>query len=107
MGIELQISTTLETGVTTENKIKVQPPSLYHVLLLNDDYTPRDFVVEVLGKFFGMDETSALQTMLTAHLQGIAACGVFPREVAETKVEKIMGYLRETQYPLQFTSDKV
>ncbi|MGD2140420.1 MAG: ATP-dependent Clp protease adapter ClpS [Burkholderiales bacterium] len=82
-------------------KAKVKPPSLYKVLLLNDDYTPMDFVVSVLQKFFSMDREQATQIMLKVHKEGMGVCGVFPRDVAATKVEQVISFSRQHQHPLQ------
>jgi ATP-dependent Clp protease adaptor protein ClpS len=80
---------------------KVKPPPLYKVMLLNDDYTPMDFVVAVLQKFFGLNREKATQIMLKVHREGIGVCGVFPRDVAQTKVEQVAAYARQHQHPLQ------
>ena len=82
-------------------KAKVKPPALYKVLLLNDDYTPMDFVVSVLQKFFSMDREQATQIMLKVHKEGMGVCGVFPRDVAATKVEQVISFARQHQHPLQ------
>lgn len=82
-------------------KAKVKPPALYKVLLLNDDYTPMDFVVSVLQKFFSMDREQATQIMLKVHKDGMGVCGVFPRDVAATKVEQVISFSRQHQHPLQ------
>lgn len=76
-----------------------QPP-LYKVVLHNDDYTPMDFVIEVLQEFFGMDSEKAVQTMLAVHTQGKATCGVFTRDIAETKCHQVNEYARECEHPL-------
>ena len=82
-------------------KAKVKPPGLYKVLLLNDDYTPMDFVVSVLQKFFSMDREQATQIMLKVHKDGMGVCGVFPKDVAATKVEQMISFSRQHQHPLQ------
>ena len=82
-------------------KSKVKPPSLYKVLLLNDDYTPMDFVVSILQKFFSMNREQAAQVMLKVHKEGMGVCGVFPRDVAATKVEQVISFSRQHQHPLQ------
>ena len=89
------------SAVITQTKTKTQRPSLYRVLLLNDDYTPMEFVVSVLQKFFGMGREKATQVMLKVHREGRGVCGVFPRDVAATKVEQVCSYSREHQHPLQ------
>lgn len=76
-----------------------QPP-LYKVVLHNDDYTPMDFVIEVLQEFFSMDSEKAVQTMLAVHTQGKATCGVFTRDIAETKCHQVNEYARECEHPL-------
>ena len=79
-----------------------QPP-LYRVILLNDDYTPMEFVVEVLEKFFGMDRSTATRVMLEVHTRGKGVCGVFTYEIAETKVSQVTSYSHEHQHPLLCT----
>ena len=81
-------------------KQRIQPPPMYKVLLNNDDYTPMDFVVEVLKIFFRMDIEKANQLMLTVHYQGKAVCGLYTAEIAETKVMQVNEYARKNQYPL-------
>ena len=82
-------------------KAKVKPPSLYKVLLLNDDFTPMDFVVSILQKFFSMSREQAAQIMLKVHKDGMGVCGVFPKDVAATKVEQVLSFSRQSQHPLQ------
>ncbi|HEY6895835.1 MAG TPA: ATP-dependent Clp protease adapter ClpS [Rhodocyclaceae bacterium] len=81
-------------------KSRVKPPSLYKVLLLNDDFTPMDFVVIVLEKFFSMTREQATLVMLKVHREGRAVCGIFPRDVAATKVEQVGAFARQHQHPL-------
>ena len=95
-----------ETGVVTKTKPKTQRPPLYKVLLLNDDYTPMEFVVHVLERFFGMSHAQAFELMLTVHKKGLAVVGVFSFEVAETKVAQVMDFARRHQHPLQCTMEK-
>tara|TARA_B100000446_G_scaffold187753_1_gene218253 strand:+ start:3086 stop:3454 length:369 start_codon:yes stop_codon:yes gene_type:complete len=82
------------------SKPKLKPPAMYQVLMLNDDYTPMDFVVEVLQTFFGKSEEQAMQIMLAVHNKGAAICGVFTKDIAETKAAMVNDYARECQYPL-------
>ncbi len=79
---------------------KLAPPSFYAVLLLNDDFTPMDFVVHVLQKFFSLDRERATRIMLQVHTEGRGVCGVFPRDIAETKMYQVQNYARENQHPL-------
>ena len=79
---------------------KLKPPPLYRVILLNDDYTPMEFVVGVLRKFFGMDVETATRVMLKVHTEGKGVCGVFPREIAETKAVQVNDFAREAEHPL-------
>ncbi|MEJ2061128.1 MAG: ATP-dependent Clp protease adapter ClpS [Gammaproteobacteria bacterium] len=79
---------------------KLKRPPLYKVVLLNDDYTPMEFVVLVLEKFFGMNREKATHIMLTVHTQGKGVCGIFTREIAETKVAQVNDFSRENQHPL-------
>ena len=95
-----------ETGVVTKTRPKTQRPPLYKVLLLNDDYTPMEFVVHVLERFFGMSHAQAFELMLTVHKKGVAVVGVFSFEVAETKVAQVMDFARRHQHPLQCTMEK-
>lgn len=82
-------------------------PPQYHVLLLNDDYTPMEFVVEILERFFSMTREQSTRTMLQVHKEGKAVCGVFTREIAETKVSSVNDYARSSQHPLLCTMDVV
>ena len=81
-------------------ELKLKPPPLYRVILLNDDYTPMEFVVAVLRKFFGMDVETATRVMLKVHTEGKGVCGVFPREIAETKAVQVNDFAREAEHPL-------
>ncbi len=88
-------------GVATATaKPELKRPPMYKVVLLNDDYTPMEFVVHVLERFFGMDREKAVQIMLTVHTQGAAVVGIYPRDVAETKSEQVNVYAQENQHPL-------
>ncbi|MBS0564067.1 MAG: ATP-dependent Clp protease adapter ClpS [Proteobacteria bacterium] len=95
-----------ETSVVTKTKPKTQRPPLYKVLLLNDDYTPMEFVVHILERFFGLNHAQAFEIMLTVHKRGLAVVGVFSFEVAETKVAQVMDFSRRHQHPLQCTMEK-
>ncbi|MCF6298501.1 MAG: ATP-dependent Clp protease adapter ClpS [Thiomicrorhabdus sp.] len=86
-------------------KAKVEPPKRYQVVLLNDDYTPMDFVVEVLQRFFGLDEERAAAIMLAVHHDGKGVCGVFSREIAEMKVQQVNNYARANNHPLMCQSE--
>ena len=90
-----------DDSVLEAKKAKVKLPPMYKVLLLNDDYTPMEFVVLVLQKFFGMTRERATQVMLKVHQEGMGICGVYPRDVALTKVQQVAGYARKHQHPLQ------
>lgn len=98
--------TTPETVEKQAQQTKLQRPSMYHVVLYNDDYTPMDFVVEVLQKFFAMTLDSATQVMLTVHYNKRAICGTYTAEVAEMKVLQIMSYAREHEHPLLCMMEK-
>ena len=98
--------TDAEVGIATKTKAKPKKPSQYKVLLLNDDYTPMEFVVMILKRFFGMDLEQATRVMLHVHQKGVGVCGVFPYEVAETKVNQVMDFARQNQHPLQCTLEK-
>src|SRR5258705_12018282 len=90
-----------DDSVLEAKKAKVKLPPMYKVMLLNDDYTPMEFVVLVLQKFFGMTRERATQVMLKVHRQGIGVCGVYPNDVATTKVQQVAAYSRKHQHPLQ------
>jgi len=94
------------TGIATKSRAKTKKPSMYKVLMLNDDYTPMEFVVAVLERFFSKQHEEALQIMLHVHQKGVGICGVFTYEVAETKVTQVMDYARKNQHPLQCTLEK-
>jgi ATP-dependent Clp protease adaptor protein ClpS len=94
------------TGLATKTRPKTKKPSLYKVLLLNDDYTPMEFVVHVLEKYFSKGKEEATRIMLHVHHKGVGICGVFPYEVAETKVTQVMDYSRQNGHPLQCTMEK-
>ena len=87
-------------SVLEAQRNKLAPPPLYTVLLLNDDFTPMDFVVQVLQKFFSMNREQATQIMLKVHMEGRGVCGVFPRDVAATKGGQVSSFARENQHPL-------
>ncbi|MGA0084857.1 MAG: ATP-dependent Clp protease adapter ClpS [Gammaproteobacteria bacterium] len=86
---------------------ELKQPPLFQVLLLNDDYTPMEFVVDVLERFFGMGRTQATQVMLEVHMRGKGVCGVFTHEIAETKVAVVTRYARDHQHPLMCTLEEV
>ena len=90
-----------DDSVLEAKKAKVKLPPMYKVLLLNDDYTPMEFVVLVLQKFFGMTRERATQVMLKVHREGMGICGVYPRDVASTKVQQVAAYARKHQHQLQ------
>jgi len=89
-----------------EAKPKLKRPPLYKVLLINDDYTPMEFVVDILQKIFGMDREKATQIMLHVHTRGVGVCGVFSRDIAETKVALVNQFSRENQHPLKCTMEE-
>ena len=94
------------TGVLTQTRIKTKKPSLYKVLLLNDDYTPMEFVTHVIQKFFNKGQDEAMTIMLHVHQRGVGVCGVYTYEVAETKVAQVLDLARQHQHPLQCTMEK-
>ena len=93
-------------GLATRTRPKTKKPSLYKVLLLNDDYTPMEFVVHVLERFFQKNREEATRIMLHVHRRGVGVCGVFTYEIAETKVTQVMDLARQNQHPLQCTIEK-
>src|SRR5436190_653464 len=94
------------TAVITKTKPQTKRPNLYRVLILNDDYTPMEFVVHILERFFNKDREAATRIMLHVHHHGIGECGVFTYEVAETKVTQVMDFARKHQHPLQCVMEK-
>ena len=94
------------TGVVVRARPKTRKPAMYKVLMLNDDYTPMEFVVHVLQQFFRMDMEEATRVMLHVHQRGVGVCGIFSYEVAETKVNQVMDFARQNQHPLQCTLEK-
>jgi ATP-dependent Clp protease adaptor protein ClpS len=95
-----------DVSVVTKTKPKTKRPPMYKVMLLNDDYTPMEFVVLVLEKFFGLNHAQSVEIMLTVHKKGLAVVGVFAFEIAETKVAQVMDSARRNQHPLQCTMEK-
>ena len=95
-----------ESGLLTKAKPKTKKPSMYKVLMLNDDYTPMEFVVYVLERFFSKNREEATQIMLHVHRRGVGICGVYTYDVAETKVNQVMDLARKEQHPLQCTLEK-
>lgn len=87
--------------VLEAKKSKLKPPPMFKVILLNDDFTPMDFVVTVLQTFFSMNREQAMQIMLKVHMDGAGVCGVYPNDVASTKVEQVVAFARQHQHPLQ------
>ena len=110
IGFDLDVIASSENdtdqSVLVDTRSKTKRPPLYKVLLLNDDYTPMEFVVLVLERFFGMNHAQAFDIMLTVHKKGLAVVGVFSHEVAETKVTQVMDSARQNQHPLQCTMEK-
>jgi len=95
-----------DANIAVKAKPRTKRPPLYKVLLLNDDYTPMEFVVHVLERFFGMNSSQAFEIMLTVHKKGLAVVGVFSHEIAETKVSQVMAFAQRHQHPLQCTMEK-
>ncbi len=95
-----------DVGVLTRTRAKPKKPAMYRVLILNDDFTPMDFVVHVLERFFGKNRQEATEIMLHVHRKGVGVCGTYTYEVAETKVNLVMDYARKNEHPLQCTMEK-
>ena len=95
-----------ETGLLLKPRAKTKKPSMYKVLLLNDDYTPMEFVVHILERFFNKNRQEATDIMLHVHRRGVGICGIYTYEVAETKVAQVMDYARSSEQPLQCTMEK-
>ena len=96
-----------DVGVVLETKPKTKRPPLYKVLILNDDFTPMEFVVMVLERFFGMTSAQSYELMLIVHKKGVAVVGVYSHEIAETKVAQVMDYAQRHQHPLQCTMERI
>ena len=96
----------LQAGVAIRTRPKTKRPSMYKVLMLNDDYTPMEFVIHVLERFFGKNRDEATDIMLSVHQRGVGVCGVYTYEIAETKVTLVMDLARQNQHPLQCTIEK-
>jgi ATP-dependent Clp protease adaptor protein ClpS len=90
-----------EGSILEAERAKLKPPPMFKVMLLNDDFTPMEFVVLVLQKFFGMTRERATQVMLKVHREGIGVCGVYPHDIASTKVQQVAAFARRHQHPLQ------
>lgn len=95
-----------QAGLATKTRAKPKKPSQFKVLMLNDDYTPMEFVVMCLKRFFHMDLEQATRVMLHVHQKGVGVCGIFTYEIAETKVNQVMDFARQNQHPLQCTLEK-
>ncbi len=96
----------LDQGVAVKSRSKTKKPSMYRVLMLNDDYTPMEFVVHVLEHFYNKSHEEATQVMLHVHQKGVGVCGVYTYEIAETKVNQTMDLAQQSQHPLQCTIEK-
>ncbi|MEE2997663.1 MAG: ATP-dependent Clp protease adapter ClpS [Pseudomonadota bacterium] len=96
----------LDTGIAVSTKPKTKKPAMYKVIMLNDDYTPMEFVILVLERFFSKSSEEATRIMMHVHQKGIGVCGVYTYEVAETKVQQVMELARQHQHPLQCTLEK-
>ena len=95
-----------QVKVATRTRTRPKKPSMFKVLMLNDDYTPMEFVVMVLKHYFSMDIDQATQVMLHVHQRGVGVCGIFPYEIAETKVNQVMDFADKNQHPLRCTLEK-
>jgi len=95
-----------DSGLVLEKEPRTKKPSLYKVLMLNDDYTPMEFVVMILQRFFGHDMETAQQIMLHVHQRGVGVCGVFTYEVAESKMNQVVHFARQNEHPLQLQLEK-
>ena len=95
-----------QIGLATKTRARPKKPSQFKVLMLNDDFTPMEFVVICLKRFFNMDMEQATRVMLHVHQKGVGVCGIFPYEIAETNVNQVMDFARQNQHPLQCTLEK-
>ncbi|MBY0578443.1 MAG: ATP-dependent Clp protease adapter ClpS [Burkholderiales bacterium] len=96
-----------QTTVAEPKKLGVKPPGMFKVLLLNDDFTPMEFVVVVLERFFSKSREQATQIMLKVHREGKAVCGVYPKDIAETKVEQVVAFARQNEHPLRCVMEEM
>ena len=94
------------SGVLEKGKTRLSPPPLYKVILINDDFTPMDFVIKVLRSFFAMNEEMATRIMLKIHTEGASVCGIYPSDIAVTKVQQVNEFSRQNQHPLQCVMEK-
>ena len=106
MASDKRPSDLITPGIDVKERPKTKKPSMYKVLMLNDDYTPMEFVIGVLEQVFGMGQQEATRIMLHVHQRGIGVCGVFTYEVAESKVAQVVNIARKNQHPLQCTLEK-
>lgn len=90
-----------EAVMLAQEKIEQKPPSMYKILLLNDDFTPMEFVIEVLKMFFSMNQEQATRIMLEVHMEGVGVCGIYPSDIASTKVKQVVEFSRKNQHPLR------
>ena len=95
-----------ESSTIERNETKLVPPSMYNVLLHNDDFTPMDFVIDVLQRFFRLSSESATEVMLSVHYKNVGICGLFTAEIAETKVMQVMNYAKKNEHPLRCSMEK-
>jgi len=95
-----------ESATIERVETQLVPPSMYNVLLHNDDYTPMDFVIDVLQRFFRLDSESATEVMLSVHYKDVGICGIFTAEIAETKVMQVMNYAKQNEHPLRCSMEK-
>lgn len=95
------------SSVLAPERAKTKPPSMYKVILFNDDYTTMEFVIEVLQRFFAMDRERAMQTMLKVHNEGSAVCGVYSRDIAETKVTQVTEFAKQHGHPLRCSTEEI
>ncbi len=95
-----------QSHLLLKTRTKTKKPNMYKVLLLNDDFTPMEFVVHILERFFGKTKTDAMEIMMNVHKKGVGICGVYTYEVAETKVSQVIDFSRSNEHPLQCTMEK-
>ena len=95
-----------DTGLLTKTVTKTKKPSMYKVILLNDDFTPMEFVIHILQRFFKMTAEEATEVMLHVHQKGVGICGIFTYEIAETKVNQVLSFAQQNEHPLQCTLEK-
>ena len=107
IGVNMASTKNQESVIEAPKTAKTKPPAMFRVVLLNDDFTPMDFVIDVLERFFNKNREQATQIMLKVHTEGSGVCGIYPHGIAETKVSQVLAYANEHQHPLQCAMQEI